>query len=348
LKKTIIILFTLIIGITSAAKAAPNQTCMSTKQCDPGEYCRGAGSHYVGDGCDRYCFEECSSLDNFSWLGCMASCGFDKQFSECWESLDKGICVPGVKIYIDANYGGDDLGLSYGRYDKSYLVRFNDVLSSLKVPNGWTVKLYEHENFKGRVREFNSDTTYVGDDFNDITSSIEVDCSSYFKVVIYPHTNYQGWSQTLTFGRYKLSDIFIGNDTLSSLKVPVGMTVTLYTDDNFSGYPKVFISDTPYVGDDFNDKTSSIVVEGGGVIIYQHRDYQGYSQTLLPGNHKLSDILIGNDTLSSLKIPTGARVTLFEHANFWGDKKVFTSDTPYVGDDFNDKTSSIMVEYTVK
>ncbi|WP_156164132.1 hypothetical protein [Methanosarcina sp. 2.H.T.1A.15] len=40
----------------------------------------------------------------------------------------------------------------------------------------------------------------------------------------------------------------------------------------------------------------------------------------------------------------GMRVTLYEHANFMGSEKMFDTDAPWVGDDFNDKTSSILVE----
>ena len=54
---------------------------------------------------------------------------------------------------------------------------------------------------------------------------------------------------------------FDKNDNVSSLKVPAGMRVTLYDDTHFSGAKKIFYADAEYVGDDFNDKTSSISVE---------------------------------------------------------------------------------------
>ncbi|WP_375500284.1 peptidase inhibitor family I36 protein [uncultured Nostoc sp.] len=45
------------------------------------------------------------------------------------------------------------------------------------------------------------------------------------------------------------------------MKIAAGMKVTFYSDINFGGQSKTFTADTPYVGDDFNDKTSSIVIE---------------------------------------------------------------------------------------
>jgi hypothetical protein len=81
------------------------------------------------------------------------------------------------------------------------------------------------------------------------------------KVTIYEHGNYEGTSQELTEGNYDLSSLTIGNDALSSLKVPQGMKVTLYEEQGFTSREKSFTEDTPWVGDDFNDITSSIKVE---------------------------------------------------------------------------------------
>jgi hypothetical protein len=48
--------------------------------------------------------------------------------------------------------------------------------------------------------------------------------------------------------------------------------------------------------------------------------------------------------LSSLKVPQGLKVTLYEHGTDQGRSKVFTADAAWVGDDFNDTTSAIKVE----
>jgi serralysin len=79
------------------------------------------------------------------------------------------------------------------------------------------------------------------------------------------------------------------------------------------------------------------------VVIYSGSEYQGISQELEPGSYNLDKLTIGNDTLSSLRVPSGMRVILYEHAGFTGRSKEFTKDTPQVGDDFNDKTSSLEI-----
>lgn len=164
-----------------------------------------------------------------------------------------------------------------------------------------------------------------------------------YAAIIYQHSNYQGKSKPLLPGKYDVNDLAIGNDTLSSLKVPNGWTVTLYRHHHFTGDTRVFKSNTPFVGADFNDQTSSIVVEDCAYI-FEHAQYKGASQALRRGKYDTGALTIGNDKLSSLKVPSGWKVTLFRHHHFTGDKKVFTGNTPYVGDAFNDQTSSIIVE----
>jgi hypothetical protein len=163
-----------------------------------------------------------------------------------------------------------------------------------------------------------------------------------YKVTVYEHANYGGRSQELSVGRYNLDQLSIGNDIISSLKIPADLMVTAYEHADFEGKSKIFTEDTTYVGDDFNDKISSIVVELA-VKIYEHANYQGKSQTLPLGSYNMNQLAIGNDTLSSVKIPSGLVVTLFEHVDFKGRMKTFINDTDYVGDDFNDITSGVLV-----
>lgn len=78
--------------------------------------------------------------------------------------------------------------------------------------------------------------------------------------------------------------------------------------------------------------------------IYEHGDFGGREQFLSVGRYNLSDIEMGNDALSSLKVDDGYRIILFQHADFQGDTKMFEEDASYVGDDFNDEASSLIVE----
>jgi len=80
----------------------------------------------------------------------------------------------------------------------------------------------------------------------------------------YENSNYSGWSVSLPEGTYDYSDIIakgIKNDAISSLKVSSGYKVTLYDNEGFKGTSKEFTGDASYVGNEINDKTSSIKIE---------------------------------------------------------------------------------------
>jgi murein L,D-transpeptidase YcbB/YkuD len=86
-------------------------------------------------------------------------------------------------------------------------------------------------------------------------------------------------------------------------------------------------------------------MSGKNVIVFEHGNYEGKSSELRPGSYNITALhqALGNDQLSSLKIPTGWKVTLFGDADFKGKSAVFEADSPLVGE-FNDKASSLIVE----
>ncbi|MFT5682878.1 MAG: hypothetical protein ACI8RZ_003802 [Myxococcota bacterium] len=78
------------------------------------------------------------------------------------------------------------------------------------------------------------------------------------------------------------------------------------------------------------------------VTIYRDARYEGPSMELRPGSHDMSALTIGNDQVSSVKVPAGFTVTLYEHANYQGRAVTLTADNTYLSD-FNDQVSSIKV-----
>lgn len=83
--------------------------------------------------------------------------------------------------------------------------------------------------------------------------------------------------------------------------------------------------------------------ESSGVKIYADKNYQGRSQVLKEGKYRASDLRIGNDNLSSIRVGDGYQVTLYQNDNFRGSYKVIKDDLSRLGS-FDDKTSSIIVK----
>ena len=172
-------------------------------------------------------------------------------------------------------------------------------------------------------------------------------------VTIYQHSNFEGLSQVLPKGSYNdaSGQISIGNDTLSSLKVPQGLVVRLYDHSHFQG-PFIDIEkDTPVLSQFWHDRTSSLIIYSKDeqppimkkVIIFEHSDYAGNSQILEPGKYNLTDIQLGDNAVSSALVPYGMVLRLYEHPNFEGASIEIRNDTSAIPLDWNDKASSIEV-----
>ena len=88
-------------------------------------------------------------------------------------------------------------------------------------------------------------------------------------ITAYEHIKYKGKSRTFNIGKYnKMPGGF--NNNISSLRVPKGRIVTVYTLKDFQGYKKTFSSDAPDLTSvhfeggfrgTWNDKISSMIVE---------------------------------------------------------------------------------------
>lgn len=128
--------------------------------------------------------------------------------------------------------------------------------SAVGTSNGWkNDKIYNlvKPYLSGTVTSTGGSTTDDSD--NNSTSGV---------ATLYEHSNYGGWAVSLEEGLYDYKDILakgIVNDQISSLRVSDGYKVTIYDDEGFKGKSKEFTSDASYVGDEMNDKTSSIKIE---------------------------------------------------------------------------------------
>ena len=170
---------------------------------------------------------------------------------------------------------------------------------------------------------------------------------------IFEHGGYQGRSLTLEPGRYDWTDLTsngFSDDSLSSLKLPNGWSVLLYSGAGFSGVKQVVTSDQWYVGNSFNDQTTSLVIADGYAEVFEHGNYQGRSLKLAPGEYDTTDLYnlsggAGFDyIISSLILPDGWRATLYDWATLQGSQKVFTSSASWVGNDWNDRAGSLKIE----
>jgi hypothetical protein len=82
-----------------------------------------------------------------------------------------------VIFYADGNFGGLGVALEPGSYTLAQLTAAgipNEWMSSLRVPEGFTVKVYAEDNFTGAEWTFLEDAPLVPDAANDQMSSVEI------------------------------------------------------------------------------------------------------------------------------------------------------------------------------
>ena len=323
-------------------------------------------------------------------------------------------------LYEHSNYGGWAVSLEEGSYDyKDILAKgiANDQISSLRVSDGYKVTIYDDEGFKGTSKEFTSDASYVGNEMNDKTSSIKIEkinnqtsTTTSYNTVKLPNGKYSiksvanekyvaaenGGSDPIVANRDNYSGswetfyIVNNDDGTVSIKADANNKYVCAVldeenqltprSDSISTWEKFKIykiNDSEYgIRSAENRKYVKADLDKGGKLIagsdsiagaweafhiekvgdttndnvatfYENSNYGGWSVSLPEGTYNYRDIIakgIKNDAISSLKVNSGYKVTLYNDAGFNGTSKAFTGDASYVGDEMNDKTSSIKIE----
>lgn len=142
-----------------------------------------------------------------------------------------GIPVFNAKVTA---YGADDAHDIAGRIEVS-----------AKIPeNSWFKEFIDNAelNFTLTQPPAVALNEYVREVINIFQQSIPQNTSNNNQVEIYSEPNYGGIKQSLGIGNYRTNELSIGNDELSSLKIPSNsdLLVILYEDDNFRGKKVVF------------------------------------------------------------------------------------------------------------
>jgi hypothetical protein len=292
------------------------------------------------------------------------------------------VTPPYITLYQN-NFSGASKNLSEGRYESHEFGRIeNDQVSSVKVPKGMKITLYEHGGYAGRSLVLTQDATtdfLTKNKFNDAASSVWVVSEPVEEqeempvvvpvkkdsVIMLPaieqtdeivtifQGDFSGVSKTLMPGKYTLPALGIGNDELSSISIKPGYRVVLFADDYFKGKSVKLTqgANTAKLNQlNFNNTTSSLIIEQIPTVKISEGSLGSSSASLLPGNYDLDlliDYNIMDNEISSVQVPAGYRVILFELEKFKGRSLILTQDAStefLAGKNFNNVTSSLTVE----
>jgi hypothetical protein len=276
-----------------------------------------------------------------------------------------------VTVYKDCGFKGPAQSFGEGWYTVDQLGIGNDDISSIWVPKGWVIIVYEDDKFLGRKKWFKNSVDCLPEEWNDKISSIHIKRDNSFdnynegEVVVYEDCGFRGQRSVLTEGSFRNYQLGIGNDEISSIRIPIGWTVTVYEHDNFQGQSQSFTGNTDCLPPNWNDRISSIRVSKRNqynnynnnsnnysnnddqVVVYRDCYFKSVSKAFGEGNFRHDELGVGNDKMSSLKIPRGWLVTVYENDNFDGASRVFTHDVDCVPQDWNDRISSMRISRLV-
>ncbi len=142
--------------------------------------------------------------------------------------------------------------------------------------------------------------------------------------------NYQDFNQTKTVMQ-----------TWKNEKDVVGGFFWVYNDETWN-LSKYAIMTNSIFGSLLQTPTDSIVA-----VFCEDMDYGGYNINMKLGKYRTLDMVkygLADNDISSLKVRPGYKITVYRNDNFTGDSLVFTSSSRWIGDAFNDITSSLKIE----
>ncbi|WP_404308008.1 M60 family peptidase N-terminal accessory domain-containing protein [Neorhodopirellula lusitana] len=266
--------------------------------------------------------------------------------------------TPNVVLFDGVNFHGQTLELTEGRYANvdldASLVR-NNGTSSISIPEGFEVRVFNFQ-FADDQATYTTSMADLGD-LNNRTSSLIVSRATIdgLSVDIGGITAGTQYDQLITNAgtldgtlNISLTDSFIPSaaqaytivDSTTDLagefdNVPSGQRME--TTGGEGSFVVTYVDDTVVLSDFVRNETS-------GVVFYDNENFHGYAWELTEGTYGSTDLdasPIGNNAISSITIPEGYEVTIYDYQQN-GTTVTYTASTVDLGA-MDNKTSSFII-----
>jgi hypothetical protein len=276
-----------------------------------------------------------------------------------------------IGLYENCNYSGKKYFLSAGSYSKYQMKIENDMLSSMQIPNGMRVTIYEHDNFKGSSSTYTSDIACLPGTWNDNTSSLVVENLNYQPgynqndyITFYNDCYSKGYSQSLPPGTYYGNQLGSLKLNISSFTIYGNLRVKVYTSsDNASGYSYTFDATQNCLGSSYSDKIRSLVIEykptqpnypayppagtGSYATVYADCNYGGNSLRLAPGYYQGDKLGLLRYDISSIEIPSNLQAKVFiNNETLSGSSYTIAENISCLSNTLNNRIGSLVIEET--
>ena len=276
-----------------------------------------------------------------------------------------------VALFEDCNYGGKKYYLTAGSYKADQMGIDNDKLSCMQIPSGMRVTIYEHDDFKGTSATYTANIACLDNVWNDNTSSVVVENMNYQPgynqndyVIFYNDCYSKGYSQSLRPGTYYGSQLGNLKLNISSFTIYGNLRVRAYlNNENVSGYSSTFEASESCLGNSYNDKIASLVIEykpsqptyptyptngsGSYATVYTECRYGGNSLRLAPGYYQGDKLGLLKYDISSIEIPSNLRAKVFINNEYLSGTSYYISEnTSCLSGTLNKRIGSLLIEET--
>ncbi|MCX8020988.1 MAG: beta/gamma crystallin family protein [Chitinophagaceae bacterium] len=275
-----------------------------------------------------------------------------------------------IVFYTDCYLKGFFRTLYPGIYKAADLGELSGNISSFQIFGNLQLRVYTtNDEATGYSHTFYETQSCLGRNFNDKIRSLVIEYrrpgsggmgntsgTDERKAVFYTECNYRGNSIHLQPGQYDGNKLGLFRYSISSAEIPSGLSVKVFIDnEEFSGPSYTLQGNNSCLSFTMNDRIGSVIIESRGfssyqnvpeqVIIYTDENFRGQSAVLLPGSYSnMAMIPFPDDALSSIHVPPGYRVVLYENENFTGKTYTITeSKNRFYISNWNDRTSSLKV-----
>jgi hypothetical protein len=274
-----------------------------------------------------------------------------------------------VVFYNNCFAKGYSQSLPPGTYSGNQLGNLKYNISSFTIYGNLRVRAYiNNDNLSGYSVTHNSSESCLSSSENDKIGSLVIDykpsqptypiggSSDY--VTIYTDCSYRGNSLRLAPGYYQGDKLGLFKYDISAIEIPSNLKAKVYINSEYlSGSYYTLSENISCMNSTLNNRIGSLVIEETygntqyptnsyeRVVIYTDANYRGQSSSLLPGTYGTMALAgFPDNALSSLTVPAGYRVVIYEFENFTGKSYTITASKPgFIISGWNDKTSSIAV-----
>ncbi len=286
-----------------------------------------------------------------------------------------------VVFYNDCYTKGYSQNLRPGNYYGRQLGSLKYNISSFAIYGNLRVRTYvNNENLSGYSYTHDASANCLSNSENDKIGSLVIEykptqpvqptyppVGNNDYVTIYTDCSYKGNSLRLAPGNYDGSKLGLLKYDISAIEIPSSLKAKVYINNEYMGGSYYTLSENiSCMNSTLNNRIGSIVIEetygnnnnnnnnnnnqypanaNEAVVIYTDGNYKGQSASLLPGTYStMVQVGFPDNALSSLAVPVGYRVVIYEFENFAGKNYTITASKPgFIISGWNDKTSSIAV-----